>query len=83
MSNRIVTTKNYKIGDKVVRGRDFKDIWNYQDEGSVYGVIDSIYEKYSEDAWVYVNWVDYKGKVINRREYRIGPIFFDLYFYEK
>lgn len=83
MSNRIVTTKNYKIGDKVVRGRDFKDIWNEQDKGSVYGVIDSIYEKYSEDAWVYVNWVDYKGKVINRRDYRIGPSFFDLYFYEK
>ncbi len=82
MPNKIVTTDNFKVGDKVVRGKDFKTEWNNQDKCSVYGVIDSISDAYGENTWIYVRWIDYKGKSVNRRNYRIGPEKFDLYFYE-
>lgn len=79
---RIVTKDNFKIGDKVVRGRDFKSAWDYQDKGSVYGIIYKFSSNHENNIWYYVRWVDYKGKIINVRTYRIGPEKFDLYFYE-
>ncbi len=83
MNKLIVTNQNWKVGDKVVRGKDFKTEWNNQDKGSVYGVIDSISDAYGENTWVYVRWIDYKGKNLLTRSYRIGPEKFDLYFYEQ
>lgn len=76
MSNRIVTKENYKIGDKVVRGRD----WRYgdQDKESIYGII------YDNDYgnWVKVKWINHKGMIVYKDSYRVGPEKFDLYFYE-
>ena len=74
-NNRIVTTKNVKIGLKVIRGRD----WGYgdQDGHSDYGIL--VEDSY-DDEWVRVNWLDgYSNR------YRIGntendPC--DLYLYE-
>ena len=82
MPNRIVTEDNYNVGDKVVRGRDWT--WGNQDEGSVYGIIDT--QPY--DNLVSVNWVNHKGITVNFKGYRVGDDTiglkkFDLYFYEQ
>lgn len=87
MNNRIVTEDNYKVGDKVVRGRDW--IWRDQDKGSVYGIIRE--HEYQSENWVTVDWVNYKGIIINSKGYRVGEVWqhgellekFDLYFYEQ
>lgn len=73
---RVVTEYNYKIGDKVVRGRDWK--WGDEDKDSVYGVI------YAgvDGGWLSVSWINYKGRIVNKQEYEVGPNQFDLYFYE-
>ncbi len=81
MSNRIVTFYNCKIGDKVVRGRDWS--WNNQDKGSVYGIIRA-YLNADSSKNALVNWVNHKGITVNNScYYRIGPEKFDLYFYEQ
>lgn len=74
MFNKIeVTEENYKVGDKVVRGKDWE--WGDQDgfKGSV-GIITGTWEK---KAWVYVDWLSAGSNV-----YRIGAEdCYDLYFY--
>ncbi len=76
MSNKIVTQDNVKVGDKVVRGRD----WSYgdQDKDSIYGIV------YNHDGrcWVTVNWINHKGMIVYQDGYQIGPYSYDLYFYE-
>lgn len=81
MPNRIVTKDNFKVGDKVVRGRDWR--WGDQDKGSVYGVIGNFSVIADNTTWHYVHWVDYKGKELGLYSYRIGHEKFDLYFYEQ
>lgn len=76
MSNKIVTESNFKIGDKVIRGRDWA--WADQDKDSIYGVINSD----SGRGWVEVKWVNHKGLTVNTQTYEVGPHTFDLYFYE-
>lgn len=51
MKNVSVTIENYKIGDKVVRGKDW--CFANQDKDSEYGEI--IYE-HNNDGWVSVRW---------------------------
>jgi hypothetical protein len=77
IDKQIVTESNWKIGDKVVRGRD----WGYynQDKGSVYGIIKSK----NSDGWINVSWIDENGNGINTQNYRTGKDDkYDLYFYE-
>ncbi len=77
MPNRIVTVENCKIGDKVVRGRDW--YWDNQDKDSIYGVI----VKIENTRWVTVNWINHKGLVTLEASYRAGNLKHDLYFYEQ
>lgn len=79
MKNLPVTKENVKIGDRVVRGKDWG--WWEQDKGSVYGVIKSKHYE-NDNYWIGITWVDYKGVEVKRDVYRIGPDIFDLYFYE-
>ena len=73
---KIVTHDNYKIGDKVVRGKDWS--WEDQDKNSAYGVIVEPLGGLSED-WVGVQWKN--GRTF---DYRVGDEDrYDLYFYEE
>lgn len=69
----IVTEKNYKVGDKVVRGRD----WDYseQDRDAKYGTIRSTHSFI--DGRVMVDWTNGHSNsyAVGQREK------FDLYFY--
>ena len=81
MNNRIVTFDNCKIGDKVVRGKDW--CWNNQDKNSVYGIITG-YLGGSNNRNALVTGVNHKGITVNNSYYyRVGPEKFDLYFYEQ
>ena len=71
MNNVSVTLNNFKVGDLVVRGKDWK--WGKQDD-SDYGVIIRL----KDNGWLRVQWRNgYEGS------YRIGEDYFDLYFYTK
>lgn len=78
MNEKIVTKHNYKINDKVVKGRDWK--WYDQDKGSDYGIITDTYLP----GWVVVNWVrEEDGMVLERASYRVeAEGCYDLYFYD-
>ena len=79
---KIVTNENVKVGDKVVRGRDWD--WVNQDKGSVYGIIiRSSNGSTFITGWVEVNWVNTNGEVIGTFSYQVGyNDTYDLYFYE-
>lgn len=76
MSNKIVTSINCKVGDKVIRGRDWQ--WDNQDGNSLYGRI----KKIETIKWVMVEWINYKGMIVSTYSYRAGLGKHDLYFYE-
>ncbi len=81
MNNKIVTGENYKVGDKVVRGKSWQ--WYEQDKGSLYGIIKGIHDiDDGKTLWISVKWVNHKGIITNENRYRLGPEKFDLYFYE-
>ena len=81
MKRKIVKFKD--VGAKVVRGPGWK--WKDQDKGSVYGVITS--EELGSLAWVSVDWIDPKGKIIASYGYRTGAVYgkpvYDLYYYDQ
>ena len=82
MSNKIVNDGNYKIGDKVVRGKDWQ--WYEQDKGSIYGIIKAIHDVDDGGTfWISVKWINHKGLITAENRYRLGPRCFDLYFYEQ
>ena len=74
MFNNIkVTEDNFKVGDKVVRGEDWK--WDNQDGGK--GCVGTI-EYLSESG----NWVNVKWSNAYPNSYRVGAEgCYDLYFY--
>jgi hypothetical protein len=77
---KIVTNENVKVGDKVVRGRDWN--WANQDKGSVYGIT-IVSSDILIPGWVEVNWVNTNGEVIGNHCYQVGySDKYDLYFYE-
>ena len=77
---KIVTNENVKVGDKVVRGRDWN--WANQDKESVYGIIIGSSVTFTP-GWVEVNWVNTNGEVIGNDCYQVGyEDKYDLYFYE-
>lgn len=77
----IVTELHVKVGDKVVRGRDWK--WGSQDQGSKYGVVVKL--ETNPTNWVYVQWMHaVTGEVINANNYQVGADdCYDLYFYDQ
>ena len=80
-NNRIVTAKNVKIGSKVIRGRDWSEIYNNQDKGSDYGVIVAEHSSH----WYTVSWMQ-NGIEIGSNSYRVGENedkMCDLYFYKE
>ncbi len=71
-----VTTKNFKIGDEVIRGKD----WEYrgQDNNGSIGIIgNNEFSSINGDNWITVKWNSNNYSNI----YRIGPHNFDLYRY--
>lgn len=74
-------SNEFKVGDLVVRSKDW--IYGNQDENSVYGKITEIEKKKYQDGnfWASVEWIDYKGFVINSNSYRIGPACNDVELY--
>ena len=74
MFNNIkVTEDNFKVGDKVVRGKD----WDWPDQDGGDGSVGIITGTYGKKAWVYVNWLS-----AGSNAYRIGAEgCYDLYFY--
>lgn len=74
---RQIPVVNPKIGDKVVRGKDWE--WGDQDRNSEYGTVTKI----KEDNWCSVEWVNKNHEVVNRQSYRIGAESkYDLYYYD-
>lgn len=86
-----VDYRTVKQGDKVVPGKDW--LFGNQAQGSVYGIVDM--EEYGgepayiEDStdeefwqyWVHVDWINKKGDVMFRNNYRVGPEYHDLKYY--
>ena len=84
----IVDYRTVKQGDKVVPGKNW--LFGNQAQGSVYGIVDL--EQYGgepayiEDSideefwqyWVHVDWINKKGDVMFRNNYRVGPEYHDL-----
>lgn len=65
-----------KIGDKVVRGKDWD--WGDQDKDSKYGIVTK-----KEYNWCSVEWVNKSSEIIRRQSYRIGHQGkYDLYYYD-
>ena len=80
-NNRIVTAKNVKAGLKVIRGRDWSEIYNNQDKGSDYGIV----VNESSSGWHRVCWMQ-NGIEIDTNSYRVGENedeMCDLYFYKE
>lgn len=87
----VVDYRTVKQGDKVVPGKDW--LFGNQAQGSVYGIVDM--EEYGgepayiEDStdeefwqyWVHVDWINKKGDVMFRNNYRVGPEYHDLKYY--
>lgn len=79
---KIVRKNNYKLGDRVVRGRDWK--W-YNQDCNIYGKqLTGVIVKHKGDnpEWVMVDWYD-NDRIIHSNDYRVGyEDKYDLYFAE-
>lgn len=74
--------KEIKIGTKVIRGPDWK--WGKQDKNSDYGIIKrQAIEFDSDNSWVAVHWYKDGECIDDSHNYRVGPINFDLAYYDK
>jgi hypothetical protein len=73
-----VTTKNYAIGARVVRGPSWKTYWEDQDEGSLCGIIK---KPSMTQKWMIVSWIDRIGKMLRENAYPIDTP--ALQFYNK
>lgn len=84
IQKRIVRAENCVVGDKVMRGDDWDDDWN-ADEDSLYGIIvgfDKSRRSSRSDVCI-VKWIYEDYETSNKYHYSIGPHKFELYFYEE
>jgi len=81
-ADKTVTFDNVEINDRVVRGRNWDD-QGYDGQGDeyAYGVITGSPFYAADNQWVQVTWFDGFDDEIDSNTYRVGPDYFDLYFY--
>lgn len=84
MRNKIVTKENVKVGDKVVLNEKVAEkgiIKRFRNRNIVYGII--IRTVFCLHDVITVNWINYKGIVVDDGIYFIGHAnSFELCFYE-